>query len=375
MVRLGTHLPFKQVPPLLSFFCRVSVSADTVRRVTERAGAAQVRLEDRALVELELDAPPSPAGPAVQQVSADGAMVPLVRGDWAEVRTVATGEMEQTGGEPHARDIAYSARLCDAKTFLRHATVPLHRAGTEQAGVVCAVMDGADWLQQFCDLLCPQAVRILDFPHAAEHLAAAHAVYGTGTAETSEWLGGQLHDLKQGRVDEVIAAVEALPTKTKEARETCREEAAYLRKRRAQMRYGEFVAAGYPIGSGMVESANKLVVEARLKGSGMSTPWRSGQRTNVNPMLGLRAATCSGTWDDTWGSNWVELRRHVRTRRQNRHPIPTAPALPPLHVRPSEPWPTLTASPYFEDGKPTSDYPWRRGGLPPSGAPAPNAKS
>ena len=61
-----------------------------------------------------------------------------------------------------------------------------------------------------------------------------------------------------------------------------REKLTYLQKREAHMQYPTYQAAGWPIGSGSVESANKLVVEARLKGAGMR--WR---RQNVNPMLVL----------------------------------------------------------------------------------------
>jgi hypothetical protein len=56
--------------------------------------------------------------------------------------------------------------------------------------------------------------------------------------------------------------------------------------RRRQIAYADFQIQGYPIGSGMVESANKLVVEQRLKGAGMH--WA---RRNVTPMLALRAVT------------------------------------------------------------------------------------
>lgn len=364
ITRLGTHLPFHQVPDLIAFFCRVPVSAETVRRITERAGAVQVAIEDRALVELEADAPPSPAGPAIQQVSADGAMVPLLEGEWAEVRTVAIGTIAQDCSEPHAHHLAYFSRLCDATTFCRLAAVPLHHAGTEKAGVVCAVMDGAPWLQDFCDLLCPDAVRILDFPHAMQHLsAAAQAVYGPGTAEGSEWLGTQCSRLKQGEIEAVIAAVKALPASTEEAREVRRKEAAYLTKRSKQLAYDQFIRAGYPIGSGMVESANKLLVEARLKGSGMH--W---QRSNVSPMVSLRALTCSGTWETAWGSIWQTWRQQIRQNRWSRHPLPSAPPLPPPSVPPSEPWPDDPPSPYFQDGKPAAHHPWHGRHLPRSGA-------
>ncbi len=69
----------------------------------------------------------------------------------------------------------------------------------------------------------------------------------------------------------------------------------YLAKRWDQIQYATFRAAGYPIGSGCVESANKLVVEARLKGPGMH--WA---RSHVTPLVALRAALCSERWDATW---------------------------------------------------------------------------
>ena len=73
--------------------------------------------------------------------------------------------------------------------------------------------------------------------------------------------------------------------------EGVREHAGYLRKREAMMQYPEYQEQGWPIGSGMVESANKVVVEARLKGAGMH--W---ERSHVNPMLTLRNAVCNERW-------------------------------------------------------------------------------
>ena len=69
----------------------------------------------------------------------------------------------------------------------------------------------------------------------------------------------------------------------------------YLAARREHTRYRAFAAAGYPLGSGCVESANKLVVEARLKGAGMH--WA---RPNVDPMLALRNLLANGRWAEEW---------------------------------------------------------------------------
>jgi len=67
------------------------------------------------------------------------------------------------------------------------------------------------------------------------------------------------------------------------------------------------------MGSGAVESGNKLVVEARLKGSGMH--WA---REHVNPMLGLRNAVCSDRWDEAWGQISDRQIQQAQKRRQIR---------------------------------------------------------
>ena len=88
---------------------------------------------------------------------------------------------------------------------------------------------------------------------------------------------------------------------------------AYLEKREVQLQYPVFEAEGWPLGSGMVESANKLVVEARLKGAGMH--WAP---EHVDPMVALRNAVCTDRWDEVWGQIEGELKRQVVTRRGER---------------------------------------------------------
>ncbi|MBA2556227.1 MAG: zinc ribbon domain-containing protein [Chloroflexi bacterium] len=91
IVRLGAALPFAQVPPLLAHVTGVSISEATVRRLTEAVGAAAEAQEAAQVADLERPLPAPPAGPAVQHRSVDGAMVPLVGGAWAEVKTLAIG--------------------------------------------------------------------------------------------------------------------------------------------------------------------------------------------------------------------------------------------------------------------------------------------
>jgi hypothetical protein len=379
MVRLGTLLPFEQVPALLAFLTGVQVTADTVRRLTERAGAAQVAIELRELERLEQELPEVPAGPARQEVSTDGAMIPLRGGQWAEARTLALGVLDappeqrsSTADEEervHAHDIRYFSRLCSAHDFIRQAALPCYHRGVARAEVVVAVTDGADWIQEFIDAHCREAVRIIDFPHAAGYVAdAAKAAFGPGTREVAIWLTTWLHELKHGSLEQVLAAIRALPMPSPEADEVRETVLGYLTKRRVQLAYADFREQGYPIGSGLVESANTLVVEARLKGSGMH--WH---RDNVTPMLALRGLCCSGSWEAAWGGIWRELRhqtaherRALRQARAAQRAAANAPPPPATAPRPPEPEDGAVEDAVpgddmrDEPARPPPDHPWRR---------------
>jgi hypothetical protein len=104
------------------------------------------------------------------------------------VKPLALGTVSapvQEGGEwvVHTAELSSCSRLTDVETWGRLALVETHRRGAETAKPVCAVSDGAEWIQGFVDLHRPEAVRILDFRQALGYVAqAGQAVYGEGTA-------------------------------------------------------------------------------------------------------------------------------------------------------------------------------------------------
>jgi len=160
----------------------------------------------------------------------------------------------------------------------------------------------------------PDAVRILDFPHAGEHLGqVGQAVWGEGAPAAQTWLTDQLHHLKHDGPASVLAGVRQLE-KAHLDQPTITEHLAYLEKREPHMQYPTFQAAGWPIGDGAVESGNKLVVEARLKGSGMH--WA---RPHVDPMVALRNIACNDRWEEAWPQIATELRRQTAQHRTERH--------------------------------------------------------
>jgi hypothetical protein len=130
-----------------------------------------------------------------------------------------------------------------------------------------------------------------------------------------QWLQTQLHTLKHNGPATVIAEVAHLVAKQTNAADLATH-LAYLEKRQAHMDYPSFLAAGWPIGDGAVESANKLVVEARLKGSGMH--WA---RPHVDPMVALRNIVCNDRWDEAWPQIVKTLRRQAQQHRTSRRQL------------------------------------------------------
>jgi hypothetical protein len=310
LARLSTWMPYESACELLQDLLGIEVSKSTARRLTLQTGQAALAVCEAEVEHLKQELPQAPQGAEKQAMSGDGAMVHLVGGEWTEVKTLALGEVTRNQrGEVCTEQLSYFSRLCDATSFEQAALLQTHRRGLERARDVCAVQDGAEWLQGLVDYHRADAVRILDFAHAAEYVTAiGEAVGAAGGRLPKGWVQAVLHRLKHQGPARVLKHLTWLSTRYPSA--ILQEKLSYLQKRQAHMQYPLYQEMGWPIGSGSVESANKLVVEARLKGAGMR--W---QRHNVNPMLVLRNAVCNREWKQTWEAS-VAQRQAIRTSRR-----------------------------------------------------------
>jgi hypothetical protein len=332
LTRLGTWLPFRHAAAELAFFTGVVVSETTARRVAEQAGAAYVAVQTAEVTELERTLPQPPVGPDRLLLSTDGAFVPLVGGEWTEVKTLALGVIAEPvleKGEQvvHTGALSYFSRRSEAADFTRQALVETQRRGVETAGQVAAVTDGAEWIQGFVDYHRRDATRILDFAHTLEHLATAgRIVYGDGTPAFAAWFEPLAHRLKHAEPEEALTELRHLLKQAQvngvnaEGVATVQAQLDYLDKRRPMIAYAEFQHRGLPIGSGCVESANKLVVESRLKQAGMR--WAL---EHINPMLALRNVASNDRWSEAW-PQMIEQRREQRRLRAQARSTPTEPA-------------------------------------------------
>ncbi len=135
--------------------------------------------------------------------------------------------------------------------------------------------DGAEWIgrraEAFLGVVGVEVIEIVDLWHGRQHLwHLAHAVFGEGRAEATAWAEPMAKALLDEGVSPVLDAIRTLQLPTEAAQEVVRLALEYFSEHAQRMRCPEFALAGWPVGSGMVESACKLVVAARQKGSG---PW------------------------------------------------------------------------------------------------------
>jgi len=369
LTRLGIWMPFERAAEMMKDLLGVQVSEATVRRRTQQAGAAYEAVQTQAA---QASVVASLQGPFPEKlvISTDGAYVPLIQGQWAEVRTLAVGQVAQREEQVQTSHLSYFSRMTDAETFGSLAEVEMRRRGVSQVAAVCAVADGADWIQGFIDLHRPDAVRILDFPHAAEHVTALiEALQQAGVKVPSDALQRSLHILKHRGPGLLLRCCDRFPQPIAE-QEAIKQQLQYFRKRLSLLQYSDYQQQGWPIGSGMVESANKGVVQARLKGTGMH--WAPA---HVNPMLALRTAVCNERWLEAQRETLAEQRSARANKRLHRAttrfqacisslmllllrfqpPTPKSAFQPPISKL-AGPATTLPGS-----CRPSAHHPWKRG--------------
>jgi hypothetical protein len=384
---------FGQAASMLEQHHGVQVSASTSRRQTEELGAcAEAVQNEQAQVALRQQTTQTKKGTASKEVikqvlSTDGSFISLRGKVWAEVKTMVVGEAQEKTPASKQRPtqevktvhLSYFSRMTDADTFSEVATGELDRRGVFQGQPLCAVQDGAEWIQSVIDAHRADAVRILDFSHAAEYVSdIATLVRTAGKPLEDHWVAEQLHELKHHGPSKVLAEVARLLTDFPEI-EDLEKKVRYLQKREALMQYPHFQQQGWPIGSGSVESANSCVVQDRLKGPGMHWEGR-----HVNPMLALRIGVCNDRWQETMQQAFCQRlllrssRRHARQQDkgdQLRQKVNTLvlrlclllprPQLPPSLIPVSAhqkalPAPSASSADSRQVSRPAPSHPWRR---------------
>jgi hypothetical protein len=209
--------------------------------------------------------------------------------EWKEMRLVAA----------QAKDSAttvYGATFGSvAETGRRwgHAT---RQAGWGMNSRIHALGDGAEWIRlQSREVFGQQGHFLCDYFHVSEYLSAAAS--GCRPAQPDQWRRTQQKRLKRGAVAQVMASLaEHLEAQgTPEEESPVRNAHRYLSHRLDCLDYPLALALGLPIGSGMIESGHRHVLQARLKKAGAA--WLADHADQIAHLRVLRA---NNQWLALW---------------------------------------------------------------------------
>ena len=284
----------------------IAVSARQIQRVVQRVGGSAQQWQERERQPGKCDAP-------VMYVSADGTGVPMAarelkgrRGKQtdgtAKTRQVYLGcvfTQHRTDEQGHpVRDYESTTYVSSFKSIDEFGPLLRQEAigrGMGSAGKVVLLIDGAAGLENMGRLCFKDSVQIVDFYHAMEHaspvleawLGKSHPDY---PKRLRRWAKRLLKDKVEGLIQETRQQCAGTP------QEAAVEQAlGYFVRNVNRMQYGTFRAAGWFIGSGVVEAGCKTVIGGRCKQSGMF--WSKSGAENI---LALRCLHSSRRLEDFW---------------------------------------------------------------------------
>jgi hypothetical protein len=311
---VGALVSFEEGAELLNELAAVRVNTKLVERRAEAIGA-EIAEDERQHVEPAEDSNIAPT----MYLGMDGTGVPMRVNELAgrdgkqadgsaktrEVKlcTVwsAEGHDEQGTAVRDQGSITYSAAIESADTrdtdkeasvfaqrVLREAT----RRGFDRARRCVVLGDGAPWIWNLANEHFPGAIQIVDRFHAKQHLSdVAKAIYGATSDLAAAWAKQRHDDLDQGKIDDILAALNVHASTSDEARK-CH---AYIDTNRERMRYSEFHAHGLCTSTGVVEAGCKVAIGTRLKRAGMHWTVRG-----ADSIIALRCCRLSARFEDFW---------------------------------------------------------------------------
>jgi hypothetical protein len=294
----GADVTFCEVPDKLREHYGITVCYSAIRNLTEKhAEAARTAVKPESEI-------PKTDGVGHIIAETDGSMIPTVgmkaggeNSDgrknrecrWQEARLVMThpkgsvspvfggtlGSTDETG------DILLSCAI---------------RSGMGQKTEVHCVGDGAPWIAQQTDrVFGEQGGFLIDFYHLRDYLSDASGVCSPSASDV--FFTGQKQLVKEGRMTEAVNRMRPYtePDSVPDNKAPVRRCIRYITNRPGQFHYKESEEKGLPVGSGVIESANRHIVRKRLKTAGAW--WKEN---NAQNMLSLRVLRANGDWESYW---------------------------------------------------------------------------
>ncbi len=300
----GVQLPFGSGRDLFESLTLVSVSDQAMGKATQMVGGVVTTVEEAWQEKVQnaafLMQRQREARRPIRLYGAIDATKVHIRDDaerrWRDLKI---GAWFEAGGQPptspdgewaiRAKNIQYYTDICPANEFGNLVWSSGVAQNAQLAHELVMLGDGADWIWNLVKAHFPEAIQILDWFHASEHLMpVAQAAFATDEEQT-DWVTRMKQLMWEGRIEDLIAACDELADVC--SSDVIRTTANYYETHKERMRYAYFRQQGYQIGSGTIESAAKQIGMMRMK-----VPGAIWNEANARTVAKARAAYLSDQW-------------------------------------------------------------------------------
>jgi hypothetical protein len=183
----------------------------------------------------------------------------------------------------------YCSYIGSAEEFRKYVLQIAIKSGYGKIKNIVILGDGASWIRTMCDEIFPDSIQILDLYHLKENIYNyAKYLYGENKEKYTQWSESVIDKIMEGKVSDALAMIPATQNKLPSGTVNIK---TYIENNIDKINYKEYKKKGYYIGSGPIESANKTIVQRRLKQSGMR--WSVDGAQSI---LMLRAKVESNKW-------------------------------------------------------------------------------
>lgn len=308
-VWLSGLVAFDRAAEILQTVGQIAISSSSIWRRVQHWGARMRVVEARQQVKAyELETlRPHDANRSLGKmgVAMDGTMIHIRTEGWKELKVGCVFEIgsrierdPQTNEEVQlgsAVNNTYVAHLGGPEHFGRQIWAEARQRSWMDVEDSLALGDGAPWIWNLVGEHFYASHQLVDWFHTTQHLAdAARNLYGEGTQKQRTWYRRWATKLYLGHNRKLVSALKRQATRQPEKAETILQQVGYFQNNLKRMNYLEMRMEGYPIGSGMVESAAKQY-KGRFCAAGMR--W---SRQGAERLIPVRSAILSKRFDKMW---------------------------------------------------------------------------
>ena len=223
---------------------------------------------------------------------------------WRDAKLIVSYRFDGRGrkiGQPR-----YAGTLDYSKDYEPLLWDLMRQTGADRAEHLTWLGDGALWIWNQQQIAAPHAVAIVDIYHPILRLRQLGSALHRKAHQAKQWANKWIRNLYNGKIPSVLLELRRQRRRLGDPPEGCREDEPrklvadaerYFTNNASRMRYDEYRAKGYPIGSGVVENACRHVVGLRMKRAATMC-W---QPRRAEAMIQLRCLCAGDEWDRFWG--------------------------------------------------------------------------